>query len=110
MSNGKFAVAEEKKVLRQMSFQEELARSTVDTLPSSGTTETEKKAQGKEVNLAANKKDGAADGQPASDPNKIVFPMEELTKSEKDSAKDAKGKPADKDKGKAKPKVASKKN
>jgi hypothetical protein len=107
MSNGKFNIAEEKKVLRQRTFQEELARSTVDTLPTSGSTETEKQAQGKQIDLAANK-DGA-EAKPAADPNKIEFPMDELTKSEKGAPKDAKGKPAEKGKGKPKA-VVSKKN
>jgi hypothetical protein len=102
MSNGKFAVAEEKKILRKMSFQEELARTTVDTLPSSGTTDAEKKAQ--PARAAVNDKGEPVDTTKLPDPNKIEFPLEELKKSEKDAPKEAKGKPA---KGKS---VASKKN
>ncbi len=104
MSNGKFAVAEEKKILRKMSFQEELARTTVDTLPSSGTTDAEKRAQEKPARAAVNDKGEPVDTTKLPDPNKIEFPLEELKKSEKDAPKEAKGKPA---KGKS---VASKKN
>lgn len=103
MSNGKFAVAEEKKTLRKMSFQEELARSSVDSLPSSGATEAEKK----DAPVQRASADGnSADPAKPSDPNKIVFPLDELIKSEKEAPKDAK-KPAEKVKGKT---VAKKKN
>ena len=103
MSNGKFNVAEEKKILRKMSFQEELARNTtVDTLPSSGTTEAEKKAQ--PARAAVNDKGQPVEPAKAVDPNKIEFPLDELKKSEKEAPKDAKAKPA---KAKA---VARKKN
>ena len=107
MGNGKFAVAEEKKVLRKMSFQEELARTTVDTLPSSGATESEKQDQAKKP---APKNSRAANSAPKTDqpvvedPNKINFPLDELMKSEKEKPKDAKATPA---KGKT---VARKKN
>jgi len=103
MSNGKFAVAEEKKILRKMSFQEELARTTVDTLPSSGATETEKKDMPVEKAAGGNPSDPA---KPA-DPGKIVFPLDELIKAEKAAPQDAKEKPAPKGKGKT---VARKKN
>lgn len=104
MSNGKFAVAEEKKILRKMNFQEELARSSVDTLPSSGTSEPEKKVQENPVERASG---DAPDAAKQSDPNKLVFPMDEMMKSEKEKPQDAKGKPAEKGKVKA---VARKKN
>jgi hypothetical protein len=101
LSNGKLAVNEEKKVLRKMSFQEELARN-VEALPSSGVTEDEKKNQPRPVQSAANP------GLPpmSSDPGKLVFPMDELLK-QKDEPKDAKAKPAPKTKAKT---VAKKKN
>jgi hypothetical protein len=102
MSNGKFSVAEEKKILRKMSFQEELARSTVDTLPSSGATESEKREYPVERASA-----GGPDPAKAVDPNKIEFPMDEMVKTEKEAPKDAKAKPAEKGKGKT---VAKKKN
>jgi hypothetical protein len=105
MSNGKFTVAEEKKVLRKMSFQEELARSSVDTLPSSGATETEKRDY--PVEKASAGGDPSDPSKPAGDPNKIVFPLDELMKADKEAPKDAKGKPAEKGKGKT---VARKKN
>jgi hypothetical protein len=106
MSNGKFAVAEEKKILRQRSFQEEMARATVDTLPSSGATEAEKKdtpVQRASTGDPSNPNDPAK----MQDPGKIVFPMDEMMKSEKEAPKDAKAKPAEKGKGKS---VAKKKN
>lgn len=101
MGNGKLAVAEEKKTLRKLNFQEEMARTTAEALPSSGATETEKQAQGVQVDLASKK-----DGQPAFNPNKLDFPLDELAKSEKDAPKEAKEKPA----GKGKKPVAKKKN
>jgi hypothetical protein len=88
LSNGKTAVAEEKKILRKMSFQEELARSTtVDTLPSSGATEAEKKGMPKSAQ---------ADQPKTEDPNKIIFPLDELAKAAKEAQKEAPAKPAKK--------------
>jgi Tfp pilus assembly protein PilP len=91
MSNGKFAVAEEKKILRRMSFQEEMARNTIDALPSSGTTEAEKKAPSR---AAVNEKGEPIDASKMPDPNRIEFPLDELKKAEKEVPKDAKAKPA----------------
>jgi hypothetical protein len=103
MGNGKFAVAEQKKTLRKMNFQEELARSSVESLPSSGATEIEK-AKAKPSRAAVNEKGEPVDpSKPVADPNKIEFPMDEMVKSQK--PQDAKAKPAPKGKT-----VAKKKN